>query len=49
MSVRSSLTHISLASLPWDLLANSVDPDQNSERGVWSGSALFANKNFYQK
>ena len=43
---RLHLTHIRLASLFWDLGKQCSPRSDASERGAWSGSALFANRNF---
>ena len=40
------LTHTSLASHFWDI---GKQGRPRSERGVWSGSSLFANRNIYSK
>ena len=42
----TNLTHIILASYFWDI-GKQCRP--RSERGVWSGSSLFANRNIYSK
>ena len=46
---KTSLTHISLASHLWDIGKQCRPRSDATERGVWSGSTLFAHKNFYQK
>ena len=43
------LTHISLASHLWEICKQCRPRSDAAERGVWSGSTLFAHRNFYQK
>ena len=43
------LTHIGLASHFWDIGKQWRPRSDAAERGVWSGSTLFAPRNFYQK
>ena len=43
------LTHISLASHFWDICKQRRPRSDAAERGVWSGSSLFAHRNFYSK
>ena len=43
------LTLISLASFFWDLGKHGRPRSDAAERGVWSGSTLFAYRNFYLK
>ena len=43
-----SLTHIRLESHFWDIEKQCRPRSDTAERGVWSGSALFANINFYK-
>ena len=45
MLLFTALTHISLASLLWDLGKQCRPRSDVAERGVWSGSAL---RNFYK-
>ena len=47
--VKSSLTHISLASHLWGIGKQCRPRSDTAERGVWSGSSLFASMNFYRK
>ena len=49
LECKNYLTHISLASLFGDLGKQCRPRSDATERGVWSGSDLFANRNFYQK
>ena len=46
---RIFLIHISLAYLFWDLGKQSRPRSDAAERSVWSGSTLFAYKNFYNE
>ena len=43
------LTHISLASHFWDIGKQCRPRSDATERGIWSGSSLFANRNIYSK
>ena len=43
------LTHISLASHFWDISKQCRPRSDAAERGVWSGSSLFADRNIYSK
>ena len=43
------LTHISLAYHFWDIGKQYRPRSDAAERGVWSGSTLFAHRNFYKK
>ena len=44
----TAFTHISLASFLWDLGTQCRPRSHATERGVLSGSPLFANKQFFQ-
>ena len=39
---KEEITHSSLVSNKMDIMANSVDPDQMRQNGIWSGSTMFA-------
>ena len=43
------LTHISLASHFWDIGKQCRPRSDTTERGIWSGSSLFDNRNIYSK
>ena len=43
------LTHISISSHFWDIGKQCRPRSDATERGVWSGSSLFANRNIYSK
>ena len=46
--MESFLTHISLASFLWDICKQCRPRPDTAERGVLSGSLLFAHRMFYQ-
>ena len=48
-TLKIDLSHISLAFLLWNIGKQCRSRSDAAERGVWSGSLLFANRMFYQK